>query len=71
MAAERITVTREGSHARIVVDGVEIPQNAILRDSVNVPVNPDDVPTVNLTLFGARVDVLNTLKEGATDGTAE
>ncbi|MCI4045135.1 hypothetical protein [Streptomyces sp. TRM75563] len=71
MPAERITVTREGERARIVVDGVEIPPDAIQRDSVDVPVDPDEVPAVHLTLIGARVDVLNTLKEGATDGTAE
>ncbi|MFE9300832.1 hypothetical protein [Streptomyces sp. NPDC006856] len=71
MAAERITVTREGDHARIVVDGLEIPAGAILRDSVIIPIDPDEMPAVHLTLIGARVDVLNTLKEGATDGSAE
>ena len=71
MAAAHITVTREGRLARVIVDGVEIPPDAILRDSVTVPVDPDDIPTIHLTLIGARVDVLNTLKEGATDGSAE
>ncbi|MEU1219228.1 hypothetical protein [Streptomyces microflavus] len=71
MPAERITVTREGARARIVVDGVEIPLDAIGRHSVTVDIDPDEVPSVHLTLIGARVDVLNTLKEGATDGSAE
>lgn len=71
MPAKQITVTREGVTARIVVDGVEIPAGAILRNSVSVPVDPDEPPTVHLSLIGARLDVLNTLKEGATDGSAE
>ncbi|WP_411118984.1 hypothetical protein [Streptomyces sp. 058-1L] len=71
MPAEQIIVTREGARARIVVDGVEIPAAAIERNSVDIPVDPDEVPSVHLTLIGARVDVLNTLKEGATDGSAE
>ncbi|MEU9494585.1 hypothetical protein AB0D73_22830 [Streptomyces sp. NPDC048215] len=71
MPAQRITVTRAGHRACVVVDGVEIPPNAIGRHSVTVPVDPDEPPSVQLTLIGAHVEVLNTLKEGATDGTAE
>jgi hypothetical protein len=71
MPASLITVTRQGRTTRIVVNGVEIPATAILRDSISVPVDPDEVPTVHLTLIGAQVDVINTLKEGATDGPAE
>lgn len=72
MPASLITDTRQGRTARIVVNGgVEIPADAILRDSVSVPVDPDEVPTVHLTLIGVQVDVINTLKEGATDGPAE
>ncbi|MEU2149315.1 hypothetical protein ABZ741_34085 [Streptomyces globisporus] len=71
MPAQRITVTREGHRAHVVVDGVEIPPNAIGRHSLTVPVDPDEPPSIQLTLIGDVVEVLNTLKKGATDGTAE
>lgn len=64
-----IQVIRTGTLARVLVDGVELPYS-IARDSVLVPVCPDDVPTVRLTLMADRVDVVNTLDEegGGDDG---
>ncbi|WP_299542020.1 hypothetical protein [uncultured Streptomyces sp.] len=70
MPADHIAVIRTGPAARILVGGVEIPPEAILRDSVTVPVDPDEVPSVHLTLVAARVDVHNTL-ERSPDGPAE
>ncbi|MGW2260271.1 hypothetical protein ACWCXE_21015 [Streptomyces sp. NPDC001780] len=67
MAADRIQVTRLGDQARIVVDGTEIPAEAILRDSVTVDVDPGDIPSVRLTLIGARVEVLNTIHTQETE----
>ncbi|TMZ68010.1 hypothetical protein EMG21_28515 [Klebsiella pneumoniae] len=61
MAAEKITITRAGADFSLSVDGVEIPSNAILRDSVTVPTDPDEPPTVTLTLIARHVDVTNTL----------
>ncbi|WP_030744445.1 hypothetical protein [Streptomyces sp. NRRL F-5135] len=61
MAADRIQVTRQGTHASVVVDGTEIPAQAILANSVTVDVDPGDIPSVRLTLIGAQVDVLNTI----------
>ncbi|MFE4691752.1 hypothetical protein ACFRH6_17035 [Streptomyces sp. NPDC056749] len=60
MVATLIEVTRSGDIARLVVDGVEIPPNAIARNSVHVPVDADEIPSVDLTLVGARVSVSNT-----------
>ncbi|MCM2390199.1 hypothetical protein [Streptomyces albipurpureus] len=64
MSAAHIVITREGGTASVVVDGVEIPAGAILRDSVSVPVDPSEIPSVTLTLTAGTVTVLNTLKEG-------
>ncbi|MEU2450052.1 hypothetical protein ABZ605_08335 [Streptomyces sp. NPDC012765] len=63
MVARRIEVVRTGRTTRVVVDGVEIPADAILRDSLTVPVNPDDRPTIVLALTADRVEVINTLEE--------
>lgn len=71
MAADLIQVIREGTRVRIVVDGVEIPARAVMRHSCEVPVDPDEIPSLRLTLFGSRVEVLNSREKGATDGTAE
>jgi hypothetical protein len=57
---QRIEVIRKGPTARVLVDGVALPFS-IPRDSVTVPVNPDEPPTVHLALFADRVDVVNQL----------
>lgn len=64
--AERICVVRTGADFSLVVDGVEIPANAIRRGSVELPVDTDDVPTVRLALTARHVDVVNTLNESET-----
>mgnify|MGYP001262134261 FL=1 len=64
--AERICVVRTGGVLTLVVDGVEIPANAIRRGSVELPVDTDDVPTVRLALTARHVDVVNTLNESET-----
>lgn len=64
--AERISVVRNRSGFSLVVDGVEIPANAIRRGSVELPVDTDDVPTVRLALTARHVDVVNTLNESET-----
>jgi hypothetical protein len=70
-----IEIVRQGETFTILVDGVEVP-GSIARHSVSLPVDPDDYPSVTLTLFARRLTVDNnyaapTLKEGATDGSAE
>ena len=64
--AERISVVRNGSGFSLVVDGVEIPTDAIRRGSVELPVDTDHVPTVRLALTARHVDVVNTLNESET-----
>lgn len=70
MAADRITVTRKGPHASVIVDGVEIPGAAIRRNSVVVPVDPDEIPTVTLTLVARDVQATNTHEGENPHGTA-
>ncbi|WP_435107791.1 hypothetical protein [Nocardiopsis synnemataformans] len=70
MPADRITVTRQGLHASVVVDGVEIPGAAIRRDSVVVPVDPDEIPTVTLTLMARNAQATNTSEGDTPHGTA-
>lgn len=57
---QRIEVIREGPYCRVLIDGEPLPYS-IPRDSVTVPVNPDEMPTVHLALFADRVDVVNAL----------
>ncbi|GGS47717.1 hypothetical protein [Streptomyces violaceus] len=58
--AERIEVIRRGGQCRVLVDSQDLPA-AIPRDSdVIVSVNPDDKPTITLTLMADRVDVTDT-----------
>ncbi|MEU3600878.1 hypothetical protein ABZ714_19465 [Streptomyces sp. NPDC006798] len=71
MTANLIRITREGTRTRIVVDGVEIPAGAIGRDSVRLPVDPDQVPSVTLTLLATTVDVLNASKGKTPHGTSD
>ena len=58
--AKHIEVVREGPLARVLVDGEELPF-PLPREAVTVPVHPDEIPTVHLTLFAERVDVVNKL----------
>lgn len=53
-----IEVIRKGPTARIVIDGAELPF-PVSRDSVTVPVHPDERPTVQLSLYADRVHVIN------------
>ena len=63
MASAHITITRTRDTASVVVDGVEIPGNAIpVEDGITVPVTNDDAPRVHLQLIAERVDVVNTLE---------
>lgn len=55
---QRIEVIRKGPTAHVLVDGVELPFS-LPREAVTVPVHPDEFPTVHLTLFAERVDVVN------------
>ncbi len=57
---KRIEVIREGPVARVLVDGEKLPF-PIPREAVTVPVHPDEIPTVHLTLFAEQVDVVNKL----------
>lgn len=57
---QRIQVIRKGPTAHVLVDGTELPF-ALPREAVTVPVHPDEVPSVRLTLFAERVDVVNQL----------
>lgn len=61
MVAENITVTRHGDTAEVTIDGVAIPANAIKRDSVYIPVDPDELPSVCLELIATEVTSTNTL----------
>lgn len=61
MPADQISINRKGPHTAVVVDGVQIPAKAIARNSVVVPVDPDDQPRVCLELIAGHVDVVNTL----------
>lgn len=71
MAAGTITVDRVGGTVVVLVDGVEIPAEAIRRHSLTVPVDPDEAPTIHLELIARRVEVTNTLNsEEAPRGTA-
>ncbi|MFF7365814.1 hypothetical protein [Streptomyces sp. NPDC008125] len=67
MPAELITVVREGLTARIVIDGVELRADVIARDSVTVPVDPDEMPCVYLALTALRVDVVNSERKQPDD----
>lgn len=59
--AKRIEVIRRGRICRVLVDGQELPA-ALPRDSdVVVSVNPDERPTVTVTLTADRVDVTDDL----------
>ncbi|QVQ51300.1 hypothetical protein J4H86_21140 [Spiractinospora alimapuensis] len=64
MLADRIAVVRNARGFSITVDGIEIPGNAILGDSVTIPVDPDGVPEVHLTLIARQVEFRNALQEG-------
>jgi hypothetical protein len=55
---QRIEVIRTGSVARVLVDGQELPFK-LPRETIMVEVHPDDLPTIRLTLFAKRVDVIN------------
>ncbi|MFD3498781.1 hypothetical protein [Streptomyces sp. NPDC058678] len=57
---QRIEVIRHGATCRVLIDGEPLPFS-ISRDSVTVPVDPDERPTVHLALFADRVDVVNYL----------
>ncbi|MCZ9352990.1 hypothetical protein NGM36_25005 [Streptomyces mutabilis] len=57
---KHIEVIRKGSIGHVLVDGVELPF-ALPREAITVPVHPDHRPTVHLTLFADRVDVVNQL----------
>lgn len=61
MVAENITITRTGNDFALTIDGVEIPANAIKRDSVYIPVDPDELPSVCLELIATEVTSTNTL----------
>lgn len=72
MVAELIQVIRERDRVRLLVDGQEVPASAVHRDSVDVPVDPDEVPTVRLELIARRIEVINTLRESEKpDAAAE
>ncbi|MGW4030744.1 hypothetical protein ACWEFL_15730 [Streptomyces sp. NPDC004838] len=71
MSADLIRITREGHRVRITVDGLEIPAAAIDRDSVRLPIRPDERPSVQITLIASTVDVLNTLKDEESHGTSD
>lgn len=58
--ADLITVTRRGREFSLNVDGVEIP--GIRFGSVELPVTPDDIPTVRLELIARQVHVHNTIE---------
>jgi hypothetical protein len=58
MRPQRIEVIRKGPTVHVLVDGVEVPF-PLLREAVIVSVDPDEMPTVHLTLFADRVDVVN------------
>lgn len=59
--AKHIEVIRRGHICRVLVDGQELPA-ALPRDSdVVVSVNPDERPTVTVTLTADRVDVTDDL----------
>ena len=59
--AKRIEVIRRGGQCRVLVDGQELPA-ALPRDTdVVVSVNPDERPTVTVTLTADRVDVTDDL----------
>ncbi|MDT0568861.1 hypothetical protein RM704_15520 [Streptomyces sp. DSM 3412] len=61
--AKRIEVIRRGTGCHVLVDGVELPA-AIPRDShVVVAVNPDERPTVTVTLTADQVTVTDALHD--------
>ncbi|MFI1324547.1 hypothetical protein ACH4TI_15060 [Streptomyces rochei] len=55
---KHIEVIRKGATGRLLVDGVELPFS-LPREAIMIPVHPDAIPTVHLTLFADRVDVVN------------
>lgn len=55
-----IEIVRKGPIARVLVDGEQLPFS-LPREAVTVPVHPDELPAVHLTLFAERVDVSNQL----------
>ncbi|MFF5958474.1 hypothetical protein [Streptomyces luteogriseus] len=59
--AKRIEVIRQGRICRVLVDGQELPAAIPLSSDVIVAVNPDDRPTVTVTLTADRVDVTDDL----------
>ncbi|MDX2667388.1 hypothetical protein [Streptomyces stelliscabiei] len=60
--AKRIEVIRRGIGCHVLVDGVELPA-AMPRDShVVVAVNPDERPTVTVTLTADHVTVTDALQ---------
>jgi uncharacterized protein with von Willebrand factor type A (vWA) domain len=59
MAAELIIVTRQGDDVTVDVDGTVIPGEVLETGSVNVPVDPERTPRVELVLKARRVEVVN------------
>lgn len=59
--AKVIQVQSRGAFAQVLVDGEEIPWH-IARDTIRVDVQPDECPTVTLTLLADRVEVLDSIE---------
>lgn len=58
--AKRIEVIRQGGNCRVLVDGQELPAALPRTHNVVVAINPDNLPTVTVTLTADRVDVTDT-----------
>lgn len=62
-----IQIVRRGAAARVFIDGEELPA-PIPRDTAVVAyVNPDELPTITITLMAHRIDVINDVAEGGGD----
>lgn len=62
-----IKVVRSGAKARVFIDGEELAAPIPRDTDVVAYVNPDDLPTVTLTLMARRVEVVNDVAEGEGD----
>jgi hypothetical protein len=62
-----IRITRRGGDVRVMVGDVEVPADAIVRDSVWHTVDSDAVPTVRLELMAHRVEIVDTLGQEVVD----
>ncbi|ONK09435.1 hypothetical protein [Streptomyces sp. MP131-18] len=63
---ELICVERRGNDTSITVDGQPFPY-IVGRDDVHLSVDPDEIPSVTLTLYADRVEVINSLDADIKD----